>query len=319
MFTRSRIFEQLPFFLETENSIGFSRPSGEKPFRFQDFLDVEKDRELAVISVDAKHRCLGLYDPALYFRREKGIVGIGPERYFSDLDYRTGADVSIIVSHEGFNQPKDRMKLAGTSNSRGGRVLFAIEPRFGQLYVPWVDEIRNLSSMPDIGTEIYVRSDSEAVRTDMRKQMLELGFREQTVPTPPLLDGFREALSVTKAKEALILSVALCLYMGYAAALFYHHRRYRKQIKVAYLFGGRYVLLCRYRVLPFVLMVSTGLALFAVSTVLWTGKWFISGLPGSYLGTLTICHGVLSVALYQIGFTWQYLHLRLQGGGHDEV
>lgn len=320
LFARVRMFEQLPFSWGNKDAVGFERLPGSPDIHFRDIIDIDTDREVTIISVDREQRAMGLYDPALFFRHEKGLYGVAEEeRYFSDQDYRTGADVSIFVSHQDFASPEERGQVAGNKNSRGGKVLFAIEPRYGRLYVPWVDEVRNLASVSKLGSEVYVRSESQTVLADIRERLSAVGYTEKRLMIPPFISGLRQAIMAGRVKEHLLPATVLCLYLGFAVAMYYHHRRYRKQMKVAQIFGAGLFSMSRYRVWPFVVKVCLLLVLFGAMMHLWEGKWFISGLPEIYRVWILVLHGVVSVLLYQIGFVLQYLRLRLSTGGAYEV
>ena len=263
------------------------------PLTFADIAPAGWDEQLParITLISVKHNLLGLYDPALYFSRDLHYIQPGMLRGFSDTDYRAGNKVAYYM----LENPSDIPDLvrAQVNAPEGLKIINGLGEDSG-LYTEQTDYVVNMTSMEDIGNEVYLEGEREEVlmwSKGLEKQGFQLADKGKTA----LSDALVVFLSRFN-RVSIFLYLSVLLYFLLFISIAMTELSAAGYVRMHHVFGGQGVSL--FRVLHRELIFSVLLTALSFMSFFFIGRargMFeyieLSGFVGYTFGHLAVVAG----------------------------
>ncbi len=304
--SRTQIFSLSPKAMVFKNNDEFisAEPS--------DIINIENDLNVTVITTDTEWDHAGIYDPRLFYATDNQIVMPGISRYFSNRDYVSRKNVSVLVKHHYMADVSERVGCMTQKNASGIPYLFCVDT-YSKLYDSSIDEFINLISLPALGDTVYLDADSSSDLSDIARSLTDSGYTLVKQTQPNALNAFVNSFNQVGYHELLIIGSSSLLYVIFLFVCYHYFLGHIKLLSVHKFSGGNFRTMVKTFVLPLIVS-NTIILLFS-----FLFYYFVQSNPNyiyfslQYFLTLLTIHWIVATCFFFIGFSMNYWIVKYRG------
>lgn len=269
----------------------------------QEIIDFHDYDHLIVIAEMRDSRTVGLLDLQMKYYKEASKVTVpNINRYFSEKDYSSGAQVGILVN------TGDIFDLEG---AKASKTTYELDEVINSLYSDlWdygsVNLLQNLYSVDfNEVTRVFVDSTDFREINRIKNELLNHGFKivekERDIPLLPVL-----LTSMSRGKNQRFLVVAnISVFVMYIYMSFVFFLNYKKYIRVSRIVGGDFIMMIKS------VLLTTGVISLIVSGIAYLLTFYFEYLGVNNIslinflkvqGFMLLCNLMLT----QVNFTINY-------------